>query len=47
MSIGTAGLTAAASVLKINESPNESELPVLVSGSTGELGSISVMLYLN
>ena len=44
MSIGTAGLTAAASVLKINESPNESELPVLVSGSTGGVGSISVML---
>ena len=44
MSIGTAGLTAAASVLKINESSNESELPVLVSGSTGGVGSISVML---
>ncbi len=44
MSIGTAGLTAAASVLKINESPNESKLPVLVSGSTGGVGSISVML---
>ena len=44
MSIGTAGLTAAASVLKINESPNESELPILVSGSTGGVGSISVML---
>ncbi len=44
MSIGTAGLTAAASVLKINESSNQSELPVLVSGSTGGVGSISVML---
>ena len=44
MSIGTAGLTAAASVLKINESSNESELPVLVSGPTGGVGSISVML---
>tara|TARA_B100000900_G_scaffold387441_1_gene378660 strand:+ start:1594 stop:2577 length:984 start_codon:yes stop_codon:yes gene_type:complete len=44
MSIGTAGLTAAASVLKINESSNESELPILVSGSTGGVGSISVML---
>ena len=44
MSIGTAGLTAAASILKINESSNESELPVLVSGSTGGVGSISVML---
>jgi len=44
MSIGTAGLTAAASVLKITESSVESELPVLVSGSTGGVGSISVML---
>ena len=35
MSIGTAGLTAAASVLKIYESSQESDLPVLVSGATG------------
>ena len=44
MSIGTAGLTAAASVLKIFESSNESDLPVLVSGATGGVGSIGVML---
>ena len=44
MSIGTAGLTAAASVLKINESEMESDLPVLVSGATGGVGSIGVML---
>ena len=44
MSIGTAGLTAAASVLKIHESAMESDLPVLVSGATGGVGSIGVML---
>ena len=44
MSIGTAGLTAAASVLKIYESSENSELPVLVSGATGGVGSIAVML---
>ena len=44
MSIGTAGLTAAASVLKIQESAQESDLPVLVSGATGGVGSIGVML---
>ena len=44
MSIGTAGLTAAASVLKIQESSKESDLPVLVSGATGGVGSIGVML---
>jgi putative YhdH/YhfP family quinone oxidoreductase len=44
MSIGTAGLTAAASVLKIHESSQESDLPVLVSGATGGVGSIGVML---
>ena len=44
MSIGTAGLTAAASVLKIHESSQESDLPVLVSGATGGGGSIGVML---
>ena len=44
MSIGTAGLTAAASVLKIQESSQGSDLPVLVSGATGGVGSIGVML---
>jgi len=44
MSIGTAGLTAAASVLKIQKSSRESNLPVLVSGATGGVGSIGVML---
>tara|TARA_B100000700_G_scaffold326931_1_gene439960 strand:+ start:579 stop:1562 length:984 start_codon:yes stop_codon:yes gene_type:complete len=44
MSIGTAGLTAAASVLKIYESSKKSDLPVLVSGATGGVGSIGVML---
>ena len=44
MSIGTAGLTAAASVFKIHESAMESDLPVLVSGATGGVGSIGVML---
>ncbi|MDA8614012.1 YhdH/YhfP family quinone oxidoreductase [Gammaproteobacteria bacterium] len=44
MSIGTAGLTAAASVLKIQKSSGESNLPVLVSGATGGVGSIGVML---
>jgi putative YhdH/YhfP family quinone oxidoreductase len=44
MSIGTAGLTAAASVLKILESSQASDLPVLVSGATGGVGSIAVML---
>ena len=44
MSLGTAGLTAAASVLKIHESSQESDLPVLVSGATGGVGSIGVML---
>lgn len=47
MSIGTAGLTAAASVMKIQKSFQESELPVLVSGATGGVGSISVMLISN
>ena len=44
MSIGTAGLTAAASVLKIYESLENSDLPILVSGATGGVGSIAVML---
>jgi len=44
MSIGTAGITAAASVLKIQESSKASDLPVLISGATGGVGSIGVML---
>ena len=44
MSIGTAGITAAASVLKIQESSKASDLPILISGATGGVGSISVML---
>ena len=44
MSIGTAGITAAASVLKIHEPSKASDLPVLVSGATGGVGSIGVML---
>ena len=44
MSIGTAGITAAASVLKIYDCSQESELPILVSGATGGVGSIGVML---
>tara|TARA_X000000368_G_scaffold192900_1_gene152143 strand:- start:1083 stop:2066 length:984 start_codon:yes stop_codon:yes gene_type:complete len=44
MSIGTAGITAAASVLKIYDSSKASELPVLVSGATGGVGSVGVML---
>ena len=44
MSIGTAGLTAAASVLKIIESSPQDKLPTLVSGATGGVGSIAVML---
>ena len=44
MSIGTAGLTAAASAMKIYETSQEIDLPVLVSGATGGVGSIGVML---
>ena len=44
MSIGTAGITAAACVLKIQEATQESDLPVIVSGATGGVGSIGVML---
>ena len=44
MSIGTAGTTAAACVLKIQEASLESNLPVIVSGATGGVGSIGVML---
>lgn len=44
MAIGTAGITAAASALKIYDSSKASELPVLVSGATGGVGSVGVML---
>ncbi|MDA8925061.1 YhdH/YhfP family quinone oxidoreductase [Gammaproteobacteria bacterium] len=44
MSIGTAGLTAAASVLKIVASNPNKDLPIVVTGATGGVGSIAVML---
>ena len=44
MSIGTAGLTAGASVLKIIDSNPSSELPILVTGATGGVGSVAIML---
>ena len=44
MSIGTAGLTAAASVLKILESNPSKDLPIVVTGATGGVGSVAVML---
>ena len=44
MSIGTAGLTAAASILKILNASSTNELPVFVSGATGGVGSIAVMI---
>ena len=42
MSFGTAGITAAACIKKIADSDCSKTLPVLVSGSTGGVGSISV-----
>ena len=42
MSIGTAGITAAASVKKIIDSGISKDLPVLVSGATGGVGSVAV-----
>ena len=42
MSFGTAGITAAACIKKIADSDCSKKLPVLVSGSTGGVGSISV-----
>ena len=42
MSYGTAGITAAACVKKIVDGDISKDLPVLVSGSTGGVGSISV-----
>ena len=42
MCYGTAGITAAACVKKIVDANVSNELPVLVSGATGGVGSISV-----
>lgn len=42
MSIGTAGITAAACVKKIIDSGISKDLPVLVSGATGGVGSVAV-----
>jgi len=42
MCYGTAGITAAACVKKIVDADVSNELPVLVSGATGGVGSISV-----
>ena len=42
MSFGTAGITAAACIKKIADGDCSKTLPVLVSGSTGGVGSISV-----
>tara|TARA_B110000008_G_scaffold25377_2_gene22925 strand:+ start:2246 stop:3229 length:984 start_codon:yes stop_codon:yes gene_type:complete len=44
MSIGTAGITAAASVIKIIDSKPTSELPIIVTGATGGVGSVAVMI---
>ena len=44
MNIGTAGLTAGASVKKIIDSGITKDLPVLVSGATGGVGSVAVNL---
>ena len=44
MSYGTAGITAAACVKKITDANISNDLPVLVSGATGGVGSISVGL---
>ena len=42
MEIGTAGLTAAASVKKLEDAKISKELPVLVSGATGGVGSLAI-----
>tara|TARA_X000000950_G_scaffold105345_1_gene132724 strand:- start:1960 stop:2943 length:984 start_codon:yes stop_codon:yes gene_type:complete len=42
MSYGTAGITAAACVKKIVDARIEKNLPILVSGSTGGVGSVAV-----
>ena len=44
MSYGTAGLTAVACVKKILDANVKKDLPVIVSGATGGVGSISVGL---
>ena len=44
MNIGTAGLTAGASVKKIIDAGISNKLPVLVSGATGGVGSVAVNL---
>ena len=44
MSYGTAGITAAACVKKILDAEVTKDLPVLVSGATGGVGSIAVGL---
>ena len=44
MNIGTAGLTAGASVKKIIDSGISKDLPILVSGATGGVGSVAVNL---
>tara|TARA_B110000967_G_C18899477_1_gene573557 strand:+ start:4478 stop:5461 length:984 start_codon:yes stop_codon:yes gene_type:complete len=47
MNIGTAGITAAASVKKIIDSGISKQLPVLVSGASGGVGSVAVNLLSN
>jgi putative YhdH/YhfP family quinone oxidoreductase len=42
MEIGTAGLTAAASVKKLIDANVKNNLPILVSGATGGVGSVAV-----
>ena len=42
MSYGTAGLTAAACIKKISDAKCTSKLPVVVSGSSGGVGSVAV-----
>jgi len=42
MEIGTAGLTAAASVKKLEDAKISKDLPVLVSGATGGVGSVAI-----
>ena len=42
MSYGTAGITAAACIKKITDAGCSKELPVIVSGSTGGVGSVAV-----
>ena len=42
MSYGTAGITAAACIKKITDADCSKDLPVIVSGSTGGVGSVAV-----